>query len=225
MADRSEVSDERLLQVLTTEHSTLQAARAAAASEANARVMIFISTLSASMVALAFVGQATEFGTPFYTLALAILPATLVIGFASYMRALQIQLADAYFAIAINRIREHYKTLHPDAESLMVLPTATGLQAIRTEAALEKRVPRLQALFMISGMVAFVEALVAGAFVALLINRLIEDAGVWALAFGSLTALGVVGALFVHIRTYVWGALAKLGVSPPWKKDSPTSNH
>ena len=182
--------------------------------------MIFLSTLSASIVALAFVGQATEFGTPFYTFALAILPATLVIGFASYMRSLQTQLADAYFAIAINRIREHYKTLHPDAESLMVLPTATGLQAIRAEAALEKKVPRFQALFMISGMVAFVEALVAGGYVALLINRVFDDAGIWAVAFGIVIALGVVAALFVHLRTYFWGALAKLGVSPPWKKDS-----
>ena len=71
---------------------------------------------------------------------------------------------------------------------------------------------------MISGMVAFVEALVAGALVALVINRVFEDAGVWAVAIGVLTAVAIVAALFLYGRTYVWGALAKLGVNPPWKK-------
>lgn len=90
----------------------------------------------------------------------------LVIGFATFMRTLQNLMDDGYYGIAINRIRAHYKTLHPDAESLMVLPTTVGLHAIRAGASIEKRVPRLQPLYMISGMVAFVEALVAGAFVA-----------------------------------------------------------
>lgn len=220
MADRGEPSEELLLHALTTEHSTLQAARTASSSEGNSRVLIFLSTLSTLLVAIAFVGQATDFGTPFYTFALTILPAMLIVGFATFMRVLQTQLDDAYYAIAISRIREHYKTLHPAAESLMILPTGTGLQAIRTEAALEKRVPRLQALFMISGMVAFVEALVAGAFVALVINRVAEDAGVWAVAVGIATAVGVVAALFLYIRAYVWGGLAKVGVSAPWKKGS-----
>ncbi len=48
MADRSEVSEERLLQVLTTEHSTLQSARMGSISEGNSRVQIFLTTLSAS---------------------------------------------------------------------------------------------------------------------------------------------------------------------------------
>lgn len=192
-------------------------------SEGSSRVQIFLTTLSTLLVALAFVGQATEFGTPFYTFALTILPAMLVVGFATFMRVVQTQLDEAYFGIAINRIREHYKTLHPDAESLMIVPTTIGLQAVRAEAALEKRRPRFQALFMISGMVAFVEALVAGAFVGLLINRVFEDAGVWAVAFGIVTAVGVVATLFLYIRTYVWGALGKLGLSPPWKKAPTTS--
>lgn len=166
MAERSELSEERLLHALTTEHSTLQTARVGANSEASSRVLIFLSTLSNSIVALAFVGQASDFGPPFYTFALIILPAMLVIGFATFMRTLQNLMDDGYYGIAINRIRAHYKTLHPDAESLMVLPTTVGLHAIRAGASIEKRVPRLQPLYMISGMVAFVEALVAGAFVA-----------------------------------------------------------
>jgi hypothetical protein len=174
------------------------------------------------LVAIAFVGQATDFGTPFYVFALTILPAMLVVGYATFMRVLQTQVDDAYFAIAISRIREYYKTLHPDAASLMIIPTGSEVQAIRAEAALEKRSHRLQALFMISGMVAFVEALVAGAFVALVINRAFENGGIWAVAMGILTAVSIVAALFLYIRTYVWGALAKLGVSPPWKKDGST---
>lgn len=218
MVDGSEISDDRLLDLLTTEHSNLQAARAASISEGSSRVQIFLTTLSTLFVGLAFVGQATDFGTPFYTFALTILPAMLVVGFATFMRVVQTQLNDAYFGLAINRIREYYKSRHPDAASLMMVPTTVGLPAVRAEAALEKRTPRLQALFMISGMVAFVEGLIAGAFVGLLINRVLEDAGVWAVGFGIMTAVGVVAALFVYIRTYVWRALGKLGLSPPWKK-------
>lgn len=225
MADRSEISEDRLLTVLTTEHSALQSARIGASSEASGRVLIFLSTLSNSTIALAFAGQASDFGTPFYIFALIILPAMLVIGFATYMRVVQSLLNEAYCGVAISRIRAHYKTVHPDAESLMLLPTTTGLGSVRSEAVLEKRLPRLQSLFMVSGMVAFVEALVAGAFVGLLINRIFTDAGVWAVTLGSVTFIGVLAALVLYGRTYVWDALAKLGLNAPWKKDSSTSAH
>ena len=219
MVERSEPSEDRLLHALTTEHSTLQTARIGANSEASSRVLIFLSTLSNSIVALAFVGQASNFGTPFYTFALIILPAMAVIGFTTVMRTLQNMIDDAYYGVAINRIRQHYKTLHPDAESLMVLPTTGGLHAVRAEASLEKRVPRLQPLYMISGMVAFVEALVTGGFIALLINRVVEGAAVFAVGAGAATAIGVVIALFRFSRSYVWTALAKLGLTAPWKKE------
>ena len=219
MPDHSEASEDRLFSILTSEYSGLQSARSSAIAEGSGRVQIFLSTLSTLLVAIAFVGQATDFGDPFYAFALTILPAMLVIGYATFMRVMQTQIDDAFYAIAISRIRERYKTLHPDAESLLIVPTSPPLHAMRPEAALEKRVPRLQALFMISGMVAFVEALVAGAFVGLLINRLLVDSGHWALTAGIITALGVLAGLFVYIRTYVWDALAKLNVTAPWKKD------
>ena len=223
MAEELERSEDRLLHALTTEHSTLQSARVGANSEASSRVLIFLSTLSNSIVALAFVGQASDFGTHFYTFALIILPAMLVIGFATFMRTLQNLMDDAYFGVAISRIRAHYLTLHPDAESLLVLPTTTGLHSVRPEASIEKRVPRFQPLYMISGMVAFVESLVAGAFVALLFNRLVADAGGWGVALGTLTAIGTITALFLFSRTYIWDALSKLGISAPWKKPPASS--
>ena len=220
MAEQSEVSEERLLSVLTTEHSTLQSARIAANSEASSRVLIFLSTLSNSTIALAFAGQASDFGTPFYAFALIILPAMLVIGYATFMRVVQHLLTEAYYGFAINRIRGHYKTLHPDAESLLVLPTVAALSAVRAEAALEDRLPRFQALFMISGMVAFVEALVAGSFVGLLINRILNDAVVWAVTLGIVTFLVLLAAMVIYGRNYVWKGLGKLGLSAPWKKPS-----
>ena len=218
MAEPSEVAEDRLLSVLTAEHSALQSARVAAQSEANSRVLIFLSTLSNSTVALAFVGQASDFGAPFYTFALILLPAMFVIGFATYMRVVQNLMNEAYHAVAISRIRAHYKTLHPDAESLMIMPTTTGVTAVRPEAALEKRLPRLQSLYMMSGMVAFVEALIAGTFVGLLINNLVDDATAWAVALGIVTGIGVQAAVFFRSRTYVWTGLAKLGLTAPWKK-------
>ena len=224
MAEPTEAAEDRLLNVLTAEHSALQSARVSAQSEANSRVLIFLSTLSNTTVALAFVGQASDFGTPFYTFALILLPAMLVIGFATYMRVVQNLMNEAYHAVAISRIRAHYKTVHPDADSLMVLPTTTGLTAVRPEAALEKRLPRLQSLFMVSGMVAFMEALIAGTFVGLLINHLADDATAWAVTVGIVTAIGVQAALFFQGRSYVWTGLAKVGLSAPWKKPPPAAS-
>jgi hypothetical protein len=221
VAERAELSDEKFLSVLTTEHSTLQSARQAANSEANSRVLIFLSTLSNSTIALAFAGQASDFGTPFYTFALILLPAMLVVGYATYMRVLQNLMSEAYYGVAISRIRAHYKNLHRDAEAVMLIPTTTGLESIRVESALEEKVPRLQSLFMVSGMVAFVEALVAGTFIGLLLNMTFGDPA-WAVAGGIITGIGVLTALFLRSRGYVWRGLARLGLSAPWKRGRTT---
>jgi hypothetical protein len=62
------------LTALTTEHFTLQGARSQAAGESASRASLYILSVSSSLVALGFIGQASEVGTTFDVFALTVLP-------------------------------------------------------------------------------------------------------------------------------------------------------
>lgn len=218
MPDEPKASDDRLLLALTTEHFTLQTARSATIAESNGRILIFLSTLSSSVVALAFVAQSSNFGGPFYAFSLTVLPAMLLIGFATFMRTLHTAVQDAYFAVAISHIREHYKKLHPDAASLLIIPTESALKAVRVEARTTGRPSRIHFFYTAGGMVACVEALVAGVLAAVVLDWSVDDPGAWAVVAGVATTLAVITALFFYGRNYFFSAVAEVGIEPPWKK-------
>src|SRR5215210_1064776 len=75
-----------LVSALTTEHYTLQSARASTIAEANGRSLLFLSAVSGATVALALVAQLDRVGDTFLTFALALLPALLALGVTSYSR-------------------------------------------------------------------------------------------------------------------------------------------
>ena len=62
------------LQILTTEHWSLLAARSLVYTEAMSRTSIFVAALSGAVVALALVAQGTEFGSGFVAFSLVLLP-------------------------------------------------------------------------------------------------------------------------------------------------------
>ena len=55
--DREAANAGQILQFLTTEHFTLQTERASASSDVNARVQLYMSALSATLISLALVAQ------------------------------------------------------------------------------------------------------------------------------------------------------------------------
>jgi len=61
----SDVQTARAIQILTTEHFTLQGARANTVSETNGRIAIFLGMVSSTLIALAFVGQISSLGLSF----------------------------------------------------------------------------------------------------------------------------------------------------------------
>ena len=75
-----------LMSALTTEHYTLQSARASTIAEANGRSMLFLSAVSGATVVLALVAQLDRVGDTFLTFALSVLPALLALGVTSYSR-------------------------------------------------------------------------------------------------------------------------------------------
>jgi hypothetical protein len=111
----------QLLQALTTEHFTLQTARAATIADSNGRSALYLSTVSGAVVALAFVGQVDRLGHAFLLFALALLPALVLLGILTYLRLVQTAVEDLFYARAINRIRRHYVALDPEAARWFVL--------------------------------------------------------------------------------------------------------
>jgi hypothetical protein len=75
--------------VLTTEHFTLQGARAATTSESTARAALFVGAVSSGLTALGFVGQASSFGSSFEAFALLVLPTLFALGVFTFVRLVQ----------------------------------------------------------------------------------------------------------------------------------------
>jgi hypothetical protein len=74
------------LQILTTEHWSLLASRNLAWNESFTRAGMFLSTLSASIVALGLIAGVSRFGDAFMVFALVILPIDLFIGLGTWLR-------------------------------------------------------------------------------------------------------------------------------------------
>jgi hypothetical protein len=77
------------LQILTTEHWSLLAARSLVYTEAMSRTSIFVAALSGAVVALALVAQGTDFGTAFVAFALVLLPVVYFLGWATIVACLR----------------------------------------------------------------------------------------------------------------------------------------
>jgi hypothetical protein len=65
---------------VTTEHFTLQGARAATIAESTGRATMFLSAVSGGLVALGLMATATGAGTAFYAFGLVILPTLAFVG-------------------------------------------------------------------------------------------------------------------------------------------------
>ena len=171
---RSTTSDSQpsgaLVSALTTEHYTLQAARSSTVAEANGRGMIFLSTVSGAMVALALVAQVDRLGQTFLAFALSILPALLLLGLTTYARLADLAVHDAYYARGIGRIRAFYFTLDPSAHQYWLLTPGDDLHALMRQAG--QRHSRWHHFSHTATSVAAVTSMIAGVFAGLVGSRL-----------------------------------------------------
>jgi hypothetical protein len=110
------LDDPRSIQILSTEHWSLLATRSLSWSESFSRTSLFLSVLSASVVALGLVGGATGFGSEFSVFALALLPVTLFVGVATFVRLDEVNMEDALWVVGMNRIRHAYLEARPGLE-------------------------------------------------------------------------------------------------------------
>ena len=116
---------QELLTALTTEHFTLQGARSQTASESASRASLYILSVSSALVALGFIGQASQIGATFDVFALTVLPTLYVLGVFTFVRVVECGAEDFRYGVAINRIRNYYKQLAGDQRSCSCSPGMT----------------------------------------------------------------------------------------------------
>ena len=102
--------------ILAAEHWSLLAARSLIWNEAMSRATVFLTTLSASIIALALLADATGFGSQTTTLALVLLPIVFFLGIATYARQVQINTEEFELVLAMNRLRHAYLQIEPGLE-------------------------------------------------------------------------------------------------------------
>jgi hypothetical protein len=103
-------------QILATEHWSLLGTRSLIWNEAMSRATVFLTVLSASIIALALLADATGFGPQTTKLALVLLPVVLLLGIATYVRQVQINNEEFKLVLAMNRLRHAYLKIEPGLE-------------------------------------------------------------------------------------------------------------
>jgi hypothetical protein len=192
-------SRQDIIQMLVTEHFTLQGARSATISDANGRTSFFLGTLSALVVALAFVAQAADFGPAFVVFALVLLPTLLFIGLASFERLVQLGIENIRCVVAINRIRHYYLEVAPELRAHFTLSAHDDPRGVLVSVGSIRGAVRWWDIFVTNaGVVAVVNAIVAGVLAGLVVSQAGMDVGVGTIA-GLATGGLVLAALIAYL--------------------------
>lgn len=107
-------------QFLATEHWSLLATRSMTWNEIFSRTGTYLTVLSATVIALSLVANASGFGSSFRTFALLVLPVALLVGIGTYLRLIEADIEDAWLIIGMNRLRHAYLELAPELEPYFV---------------------------------------------------------------------------------------------------------
>ncbi|WP_100363519.1 hypothetical protein [Diaminobutyricimonas aerilata] len=120
-------------QILATEHWSLLASRTTTQNEVLTRISMFLTLVSAGLVSLALVGQATGFGADFGMFAVIVLSFVALVGVLTLLRVLNVGMEDLMYVVAMNRLRAAYVALAPEVEAaLMTSPHDDAAGVSRT---------------------------------------------------------------------------------------------
>jgi hypothetical protein len=202
-----------LLTIVTTEHFTLQGARATAISDANGRTGFFLATLSAVVVALAFVAQLSGgINDTFVLFAAILLPMLLFIGLATFERLLQLAIENIRCVVAINRLRHYYMEIAPELSAHITLSPFDDMAGVL--ASLGSVRTRLRAWDLVisnAGLIGVVDALLAGIVAGLAAWAVTKEQVVIAAVAIAVGAVSLV-LLLTYARRTLRTANASIGV-------------
>jgi hypothetical protein len=206
LSDRSGVTDAVRAQLLATEHWSLLATRSMTWNEIFSRASMFFTVLSAAVVALALVAQATAFGSGFRLFALLVLPVVLLVGVATFLRLGDANTDDFGLVLGMNRLRHAYLELAPELEPYFVTGHHDDMAGITQSYGLGYHAGLGRVLAATPNLVAIIDAVVFGVLAAL-IATLLGSADATAVAIGAIAALVAVmgfAVLVARARARVW---------------------
>jgi hypothetical protein len=189
--------------ILASEHWSLLAARSLIWNEAMSRATVFLTVLSASIISLALLADATGFGRQTTTLALVLLPIVFLLGIAAYARLVQINTEEFQLVLAMNRLRHAYLQIEPGLERYFTTGHHDDESGVIATYMLDGPSRRwLAAHFLVNTptIVATVDAALAAAIVALLLR--VGDAPQAAGVVGGIVAFVVVWAVLLRFQLH-----------------------
>jgi hypothetical protein len=193
---------ERATSFLTTEHFVLQGLRSSTIMEANGRVSNYMTVDSSALVALAFVAQLSE-GRFFIQFGFAILPIVVYVGFTTFVRLIQLRMADFLYIQATNRVRRFYLEVAPEVEPYLSASSFDDIKGVVYSASGIKNLEmnpgsmRFQRLITSSGQVEVVNSFIVGVFAGLLAQFFDLP--------GAVTAvIAVMGGLIAYTLHYMY---------------------
>jgi hypothetical protein len=179
---------------VTTEHFTLQGARAATISESTGRANVFLGAVSGGLIALGFLGQASHLGTAFYAFGLILLPTLTFLGLVTFHRVFQSGREDAIYAQRIAELRAYYFEAAPELTPyLLSVPAELRLEIQGLSAS------SAQKFLTIAGTVAVITSVLAGAAAGLLGAVISEHSAVVAFSSGAVVAAVTLAVLIRYI--------------------------
>jgi hypothetical protein len=204
------------ISALTTEHYVLQSAVAGNTSEVGARASLYLFSLSSTLVALGFVSRSPELFVPFVAI---VLPALFILGLFTAVRLVDSNLEGILYLSGIARIRRYYRTLGPDAPEAFSpefgrWPENHSWPALRLG-------PSLGLVTTTASMIAFLNNVVAGVGVAMLVGRLSGHHRLLGpVLIGAGVALGLMALFYWYQKwrfdTTTVGTLEGTERSAPW---------
>ncbi|HEU4542745.1 MAG TPA: hypothetical protein VFR23_16570 [Jiangellaceae bacterium] len=190
--------------ILATEHWSLLSARSLIWNEAMSRATVFLTVLSASIIALALLADATGFGSQTTTLALVLLPVVLLLGIATYVRLIQINTEEFQVVLAMNRLRHAYLNIEPGLARYFTTSQHDDERGLVTTYMLDRPTQwRLWLHFLVNTptIVATVDAVLAAVIVVLVLQT--ADASAPSVVFGGVTAFVVVWGTLLPLQRFI----------------------
>jgi hypothetical protein len=198
-------------QMLATEHWSLLASRSTTQSEVLTRIAIFLTLVSAGLVTLGVLGNATQFSGWFGVAALGVLFLLVVLGVITQLRVFNTATEDLVYVLAMNRLRAAYVDLDPGIRPYLMMGTTDDLPGSQQTyyAYAARNLVQVFASSMV--LILVVDASLVGLFTGALTYALSGSVG-WSIA------IGVVLAVAAFVGWMVWGYR---GYNAVWRLHEP----
>jgi hypothetical protein len=199
-------------QLLATEHWSLLASRSTTQSEVLTRINMFLTLVSAGLVSLALVGQATGFSEAFVVFAITVLGFIGVVGVLTQIRVINVGMEDLMYVLAMNRLRGAYIELDPGvAPFLMSSPYDDETGANRTYYFLGGRSELSHVAGSSMIFITVVNAALGGLLVAIIAGAMTAP----------LPVVVPIGVLYGLAYFFVSAARGRAGYYRTWRKHAP----